>query len=710
MMAAMSTEPDGFRPPEPYPAPRPRRAPRGRRVGVPAVVAAIASIASCSPAGLPAWTYAPIGTAQPSPAAPIPSGPPAATAEASAEPSAQTSTPPSDTPIAGGWTFVKSEPCPDSEFECITLSVPRDHFVANGPTWEVTFGILRASGQKQGTFVIATGGPGSSGLAVADGYTSAFPEGVTDAFDIVFFDQRGIGRSQPFQCPNATAEYYAADADPSDPAGAVAFKTATETYVTSCIAETGAAEVDLPYYATRQAVEDLEAFREYLGAEQLDLYGESYGTQYAQAYATSHPDRIATLYLDGPVDLTLDGATYYAEAVRAFDDVLIGTLNACAADPACAADFEGVSPLAAYDALAAKLSSGPLSYDFVKADGSTEARTLTPADLANTAVSYLYGPFDRMMLVRALAATVDGDYTPLARAAAISIGLDPETLDVVPDPTYSDAMYYAVECQDYVYFAEAGGASARADAYIDFAHATRLDPLRLDALYYGDLPCAYWPNQPATDPRPAPIVNAPYTTIVLVGTGDPITPVANAHRLVSRLRDAYLIITQGGPHVTFGWGEACPDEVIGAYLVNGKRPSSRITTCAGVIADDYVPVGRDTAGDYPDALALMSSMDDQVTYTNDYQYQLDADPLGVGCDFGGSITYTPGDTGAGLALDACEFTDGVPMTGTGGFDDESGDLTLEVTLPDGTLRYTRSGEGELRVTGTFRGETVDLRR
>jgi pimeloyl-ACP methyl ester carboxylesterase len=685
----------------------------GQRLRVAAVVFAIVSLAACSPKPLPAWTPAPgqtggpqgSGTASPSASAPAPPSTAPSTA-----PSAAPSTPPSDTPIAGGWTFVKAEPCPDSDFECITLSVPRDHFVAGGPTWDVTFGILRASGQKKGTFVIATGGPGSSGLASADGYTSAFPEGVADAYDIVFFDQRGIGLSRPFACPNATGEYYATDADPSDPGQAQAFKVATETYVTSCIAETGVDEAELPYYATRQAVEDLEAFRDYLGAEELDLYGESYGTQYAQAYATSHPDRIATLYLDGPVDLTLDGATYYAEAVRAFDDVLIGTLNACAEDPACAADFEGVTPLAAYDALAAKLSSGPLSYDFIKADGSTEPRTLTLADLDNTAVSYLYGPFDRMMLVRALAAAVDGDYTPLARAAAISIALDPETLEVVPDPTYSDALYYAVECQDYVYFAEAGTASARADAYIDFAHATRLDPLRLDALYYGDLPCAYWPNQPATDPRPAPIVDAPYTTIVLVGTGDPITPVANAHRLVSRLSDAYLIITQGGPHVTFGWGEACPDEVIGAYLASGKRPSARITTCAGVIADDYVPVGRDGAADYEDALVLMASMDDQVTYTHDYQYQLDADPLAVGCDFGGSITYTPGDTGTDLALDKCQFGDGLPMTGTGAFDDESGDLTLEVTLPDGTLTYTRSGEGELRVTGTFRGAAVDLTR
>ena len=205
----------------------------------------------------------PGSTGAPQSSAATPPSPSAATAP-STEPSTAPTTPPSDTPIAGGWTFVKSAPCADSDFECITLSVPRDHFVANGPTWQVTFGILRATGTKKGTFVTATGGPGSSGLASADDYTAYFPEGVTDAYDIVFFDQRGIGLSQPFQCPNATGAYYAGDADASDPAQAAAFKAAAEAYVKACIAETGVDAAELPYYSTRQAVEDLESIREYL--------------------------------------------------------------------------------------------------------------------------------------------------------------------------------------------------------------------------------------------------------------------------------------------------------------------------------------------------------------------------------------------------------------------------------------------------------------
>jgi hypothetical protein len=93
---------------------------------------------------------------------------------------------------------VRTRACPESRFTCITLRVPRDHFssAANGPTFDVTFGLLRATGEKLGTFVTVTGGPGTSGLASADSYTDAFDPSIAEHYDIVFFDQRGIGVSE----------------------------------------------------------------------------------------------------------------------------------------------------------------------------------------------------------------------------------------------------------------------------------------------------------------------------------------------------------------------------------------------------------------------------------------------------------------------------------------------------------------------------------
>src|SRR5215212_7530832 len=60
-------------------------------------------------------------------------------------------------------------PCPNTDFTCVKLTVPLDHFAKDDKqTIDVVFGMLPATGERKGMFVIATGGPGSSGLASTD--------------------------------------------------------------------------------------------------------------------------------------------------------------------------------------------------------------------------------------------------------------------------------------------------------------------------------------------------------------------------------------------------------------------------------------------------------------------------------------------------------------------------------------------------------------
>ncbi|MEI7745396.1 MAG: alpha/beta fold hydrolase, partial [Chloroflexota bacterium] len=613
---------------------------------------------------------------------------------------------PSGAALPGGWTFVGKQACPDdSEFTCVTLTVPRDHFRAGGPTWNVGFAVRPATGKRVGTYVVITGGPGSSGVASADSYTSYYPAGIAEHFDIVFLDQRGIGMSHPITCPDATAVFYASDVDRRDPAQAAAAGAAARTYVDTCLSEARAEPLDLPFYATRQAVEDLEAIREYLGAPKLHLYGESYGTQYVQTYATAHPDRIATLYLDGPVDLTLDGANFLAEATRSFDGVLSATLDACRTSAACRADFGGEDPAAAYARLAADLAGGGVTFDFPMGDGTTAPRTLTSADLANATIGYLYGETGRQLLLRALAAASRGDLVPLARIAARSIAVDPDTGKVVPDPTYSDAMYYAVECQDYVYQGDKATDADRLAGFLADGRTLGAAASLLGDVYYDDIPCLYWPTRPATDPRPAPIVAATYPTVIMVATTDPITPVNNAIRLANRLTNARVIIESGGPHVIFGWGLSCPDDLVADYMVKGTPIPDAVTVCPGVVADEYVPLAPVAEADYADGAAFMRSLVAQVLNTDDYAYELDKDVIRMGCDYGGVLVYTPADAGTDLRFDACQLTKGVPVTGSGSIDGD-GNVTLAVTIPGGDLRYQDRASGTPAITGTFRGQPV----
>jgi pimeloyl-ACP methyl ester carboxylesterase len=590
--------------------------------------------------------------------------------------------------------------CPGSTFECVTLSVPRDHFAATGPTWDVTFGIRRATGTAKGVFVTITGGPGASGIAAADSYTTSFDPSITASYDIVFLDQRGVGLSHPIQCPTASATYYSSTADPNVPADRPAAAQAAQDYVKDCVAEAKADPADLPFYSTRQAVEDLEAVRQFLGADKLDLYGESYGTQYVQTYAAAHPDHVAALFVDGPVDLTVDGPTYNAEASRAFEDALTATLADCAGHRSCALDGGGGAPAMAYARLAGKLAKGPLAFRFPTARGTFVLRHLSSTDLQNAAVNYLYSQFSRMLLQRALAAAERGDLVPLARLAYDGVGLDPETLTATADPAWSDAMYYAVECQDYAYYADAGDPAARFAAWTAAGDAAGIGGLRLGSTYYGDLPCLYWPAQPPAAARPAPLTVTPYPVFVLTATLDPATPIANAMRIFGRASDAYFIVQTGGPHVIFGRGDACPDNLVTGFLAAGTLPATRVTVCPGRVAEPYVRLALPAASGYRSALQFMSSMADQIVSTDDYNYRLADAPLTVGCDFGGTLEYRPGGSATSLVLRGCAFTAGLAMTGRGRIAND-GTTTLEVTVRGRPLRYAEDANGHRSATGIF---------
>ena len=207
---------------------------------------------------------------------------------------------------------------------------------------------------------------------------------------------------------------------------------------------------------------------------------------------------------------------------------------------------------------------------------------------------------------------------------------------------------------------------------------------------------------------PAPLVDTPYPVVVLTSTTDPATPIANGMRIFSRLDDAYFFQAVGGPHVIYAWGEACPDDPVTAFITDGTPPSTRVTTCAGEVADTYVPNAALAKADYKDALDLMTSVDDQIFNSDDYAYRLDDEPdlRSAATTADRSPTRRP-TAGTSMTLTACEFTPDVPLTGTGESDDNAGTFKLDVTIGTDQLEYERDADGNTKVKGTYNGKKVD---
>lgn len=585
---------------------------------------------------------------------------------------------------------------------------------------KVVFAVLPASGasdDRKGMFVTATGGPGTSGLQAADDYTAAFDPSIPEHFDIVFFDQRGVGESGGLQCAQAAATFYRAEWDAATSEGEAALVETARAFAQDCVAEMGDPE-SLPYLGTTQAVEDLEVFRRAMGDEKFWLYGESYGTQFAQTYAQAHPDRLAGLILDGTVDLTLSGLEFYAQQARAFNDAFAATLEACNADEICAADMNG-DAVETYNTLAARLREESLPFDFPLPSGKKAARSFSYSDLEIAASGYVYSETARMIFLRALAAYArDGDSSiakhsgqglvPMARVLYDSLGLDPETEAAIPDPSYSDAVYYAVECQDYAYPGETP--EARAEAYLRAGDAVDSSLPRFASIFYGDLPCAFWPNARADAPRPAPLTADGIPTLVLDAQADPATPYENGVSVYRRLADGYLVTETGGPHVIFGWGVSCVDNLVTAFLVDDRMPD-RETTCEGVVADEYVPIAPRSAAEFGDPLEALASVDDEIYYLPEYYYWDYETPTTIGCPFGGTLTFEPSDAGETFTFTDCAFSEGFVMTGDGSYNYDAELVTFRVTvtgLADGRLTYTRDANLNLRVTGQYGGQAVDI--
>ncbi len=625
--------------------------------------------------------------------------------------------PASSTPDGNTMTAVLQrlggEQCPDgSAFTCVTVPMPLDHFnPADQRTIDVVFAVLPATGERKGMFVTAVGGPGASGLGVADFYTSAFlAPRITERFDIVFFDQRGIGRSGGLACPQAASAWYGGGQRAVTPEEEAALKRAARTFASDCVTEFGPeAEGLLPYLGTDQAIEDLEAFRRVVGDTRIWLYGESYGTQYAQTYAADHGDHVAGLLLDGTVDLTTGGTEYFAEQAVAFGTTLEAALRTCNQDPTCARELGG-DAVVAYDRLAARLQQGDISFSFPKPSGGSAPRRFSLANLEAVAGASTYGEGDRMRFSRALAAWASRhDLVPLARLAYAALGLDPETLAIIPDAGFSDGMYFAVDCRDYSY--PGRDADARAENYVRAGDEVEAESPRLASVFGNELPCAYWPAAVIDLERPDPLVAKGIPTIVLGGTADPATPYHQAVDVYHRLNDGYLITKTGGPHIIFGRGDPCVDEPVTDFLVQGRVPPQRETACRGVLAEDYVALAPEWAADFENQLAAFTSLETELNQLPEYLDWDGVEPTEVGCPSGGTLRFAPdGKDGEkeALSFSRCTFTRGFTVTGAGTYDPEADDIRLNLTTDgrwDCRLRYRRTAEqssvsGPCRTDGT----------
>ena len=479
------------------------------------------------------------------------------------------------------------EPCEiDPSFTCVTITVPLDHFdPANTETIEVVFAVAPARGDRKGMYVQAfPGGPGGEGISYAS--TNYFSSQITKQYDVVFFDQRGVGLSNPLECKNAYSKYFLEYLNANDTIGEEGYDTSEEqqsairnaqSFVDDCVNEIGIDPAKLKFFTTNQVAEDIESFRQAIGDDKFMLYGVSYGTSVAQTYAREHSEHLLGLILDGTQDTTQTGDEIAFSQWEAFNAVLLEVFKACDVNTECSKGLDGGSQ-AVYDELVQKLADAPIAYELPLSNGKKEKRLFTLNMLDYTTTYQLYSLDSRTDLMHALADAHAGDILPIARLYYDNANIDTRTGKYLGDSSFSDTMYYIVWCSDDAYYS---GTSAERSAKL-MQEGQKLNGLvprvDLDVLTLG-LTCAFWPSAPTNPTIKEPLRAEGVPTFVLNATLDPATPFHEGKTVFENLDNGYHLYVEGGVHSIYGYGFSCPDQYIEDFLVDGKLPEQREIVC-----------------------------------------------------------------------------------------------------------------------------------
>ncbi|MDL4815286.1 alpha/beta hydrolase [Actinomadura opuntiae] len=456
------------------------------------------------------------------------------------------------TQAVGARTPVDWKACgDDGKAQCATLRLPVDWAHPDGPTFGLAIARRTAldPAARVGTLVFGPGGPGDSGVQRITTGIDRFSEDIQRHFDIVSFDPRGIGGSNPVTC---SAALLAARPDPNitSPREFKATLAYNEKLRDDCRRRTG------PLYDhadTMSTVRDVDAIRAALGETQLSFHGSSYGTLLGAEYAETYPGRVRAMVLESVIDHSVRSAQPFLGAeMDAAQDSFDQFVAWCDRTANCA--LHGRDVRAVLHDLRERAARGEL------ADPQTPGRALTEFELLVVTYKTFYGP-DWAKLASLLSALEASKPVQPAPAKAEGTGNDTFTAQFCSD--------WNLPVRDYREFARL---SRHSERIAPDMHGTR-PVMALTA-------CLGWPK-PVANPQHRVKVRTAAPILLLNAVHDPATPYAWARNVARQIGPKATLLTYAGSgHGVYNSGP-CTRNAIDGYLTSLKVPA-RGTVCPAV--------------------------------------------------------------------------------------------------------------------------------
>ncbi len=563
---------------------------------------------------------------------------------------------------------------------------------------------------SRGTLVAHEGGPGYPSTESRADYLGMFGP-LMDRRAVLLVDKRGTGASDALACKPLQRGTL-----PYEDAVGVCGKRLGERADT---------------YGTAYAADDMAVVLDALAIDQIDLYGDSYGTFFAQTFAVRHPDRVRTLTLDAAYPIS-DQDPWYRDTNRAISDAVT---RVCVRDPACS--VEPGDALTRLRDLGAELHANPVKGQAYDSEGAKKRVTLSGVNLALVTAYATYGTTIYRELDAAVRAYEAGMRKPLKRLVAENITDD---LDNGSPYYYSAAEYIATICNDYpaLWDLSLPPGPAREQEYLDARMALRLaepeafDPFRRDDWInsgWGEArTCLQWPSPTDQVLPEAPGTTYPdLPTLVLSGDLDSVTSPEGGQLVADRFPGASFVSVPNVGHVTaLGDRQGCAEGIVRRFVRTGG-----VVSGAECVTVDYPPVrtvsvfARTMAELKPakQGGAVISSMNDRRLVTAALQVAGDLAPRwwnnytgdGVGLR-GGTYSYT-GSNILRFRVSDYAFVRDVAADGRAIWDRDSGTYTVDFTVDgpggrDGRIKATWNDydfNAKAVVTGSIHNRPVRLR-
>lgn len=480
----------------------------------------------------------------------------------------------------------------------------------------------------RGNLAMHCGGPGSLSSCNYIGQID-MDKDITDSYNIIGFDQRGMGRSEPtFMVDECTVQMQE-DASELDVnfGDEESIRAASKVYKQrsldcwsypdfqgEAIQEDGSVKKFhfLEYSGSRQLAEDIERVRLLFGDQKLSIYGISYGTVVMGTYATVFPSSVNLMILDGSVDPESDIVSRTMDDARSKQQRLDYFIASCEFGNSQCGVKDMRSCVNDINRLVTDMRDDVADYldpfsDFLKMFGFGDY-LMSKGFLMNLIIQLLFGAYDQAETICNIAAESDydafkdwvedlltsSDGAEEKIISLIEISSNNATdvankypMDTESKPTSGYSMSWPFEnyyvyamqtsvCQDMITAQDMAFGAYDEDRYVKFFRdlseqypgaGTQL-PANNVAQWYSST--YYWPNN-----TPLPPMGNPFLTGIVAGQlWDPATPYIWTQKMRKHFKSATLLTSRSVNHSiqaarqTIAGDHACYAN-IERYLLNG---------------------------------------------------------------------------------------------------------------------------------------------